>query len=304
MISNFEKELLTIDENLKPLTINDISLVSKFLEKYPDENCDFNISVLFSWGMYYNLEYAIHNERLIFFNPKYHFLLFPIGEKLTALELYHLNNCCKKIHKNTEILVVPEDYVNNTPNLLEYFKVYNDVDWNDYIYLAENLVSLPGKKLAKKKNLIAQFKSLYPGYSLKDIEASDYNEIIDFAYFWKTTHDYKDTHLEAEFEAMKYIMNYWNILPCKGLKLYVDNKLCAFSVFSPQSKNMATVHFEKYDLKIKGSGQMINYATAKKIQPNFKYINREQDMGHEGIRQAKRSYQPIRLVASYRLKSK
>ena len=297
-------DLITIDQKLKQMTFEDFDLIKNYLQRYPDENCDFNLCVLYSWGLYYNLEYAVCHDRLILFNPKYQFMLFPIGERLTAIELHQLNNCCKKIHKDTEILVVPEDYVLNTPNLAEYFSIYNDINWNDYVYLTENMVNLSGKKLAKKKNLISQFKALYPDFTIKNITSDDYKEIIDFAYFWKSTHDSDDSHLEAEFEAMKLVMENWDALPCNGLKLYVSDKLCAFSIFSPQTTEMATVHFEKYDNNIKGAGQMINFETAKILLPDFKYINREQDMGHEGIRQAKRSYQPIRLVPSYRLKSK
>ncbi|MCL1827339.1 MAG: phosphatidylglycerol lysyltransferase domain-containing protein [Candidatus Cloacimonetes bacterium] len=294
----------TIDQKLKPLTFEELDLVSDFMARYPDENCDFNITILFSWGMYYQIEYAIHCDRLILFNPKYAFLLFPVGEWLTAEELHTLNNCCKKINKKADILVVPEEYVQNTPNLSEYFTIETNEDWNDYVYLTENLVNLSGKKLAKKKNLIAQFKTNYPKYRLEKIEPKDTQEIMEFSLFWKSTHDSDDSNLEAEFEAMKYVLNNWEKLPCQGIKLYVEDKLVAFSVFSPQTTEMATVHFEKYDMSIKGAGQMINYETAKYLLPDFKYINREQDMGHEGIRQAKRSYQPLRQVPAYRLKSK
>ena len=297
-------DLISIDKKLKPMTFEDFDIIKGFLQKYPAENCDFNLCVLYTWGLNYKLEYAICHDRLILFNPKYQFMLFPIGERLAATELHQLNNCCKKIHKNTEILVVPEDYVLNTPNLSEYFTIYNDINWNDYVYLSENMVNLSGKKLAKKKILISQFKTLYQDFIITNITSIDYNEIIDFAYFWKSTHDSDDNHLQEEFEAMKLMMKNWDKLPCKGIKLYVSDKLCAFSIFSPQTSEMATIHFEKYDNSIKGAGQMINWETAKILQPDFKYINREQDIGHEGIRQAKRSYQPLRLVPSYRLKSK
>jgi len=298
------EDVRSIEKMLKPVTWEDYEVIDSYLKKYPAENCDFNICTLFTWGLYFKLEYAIFENRLILFNPYYQYLLSPVGEKLTALELFQLNNCCKKIHKDVEIMVISEDYIANTPNIDEYFTLKNDEDWNDYIYSTESLVNLSGKKLAKKKNLISQFMRLYPQHELKPVTNSDYEELMNFCYYWKDTHKDNDDYLDIEFEAIKTILLNWDKLPCEGYKLYANDKLCAFSVYSKQTDEMATVHYEKYDIQIKGAGQVINHETAKVLLDNYKYINREQDMGIEGIRQAKRSYQPIRKVPFYRLKSK
>ena len=293
----------TIDRLLKPITFADYELINYYLKEYPSENCDFNICTLYTWGLFFKLEYAVYQGRLILFNPYYQYLLAPLGEKFTAGKLYQLNNCCKKIHKDVQIMVVSEEYISNSPNLNEYFSIKNDEDWNDYVYCTESLVNLSGKKLAKKKNLISQFKRLYPDYSMKDITNRDYDELMDFCYYWKKMHKDNDDYLDIEFEAIKTILNNWDRLPCQGLKLYVNEKLCAFSIYSQQTSEMATIHYEKYDPLIKGAGQVINHEAAKILIDKYKYINREQDMGIEGIRQAKRSYQPVRMVPFYRLKS-
>ena len=294
----------SIDAMLKPLTVTEFGLLDTFMKRYPSENCDFNVCVLLSWGVFFKLEYAVYHGRLVLFNPYYSYLLAPIGERLTAGELFRLNNCCKRIHKDVEIMVVSEDYVKSTPNIDEFFTIYNDENWNDYVYLAESLVTLSGKKLAKKKNLISQFKALYPDYVMCPIEQSDFAEIMGFCHYWKQTYVDVDHSIEIEFAAIENTMKSWDLFPCRGLKLYVQDRLCAFSIFSPQTQEMATVHFEKYDPNIKGAGQVINNETAKILAKDFKYINREQDMGIPGIRQAKRSYQPIKTIPYYRLKSK
>ncbi|MCL2791929.1 MAG: phosphatidylglycerol lysyltransferase domain-containing protein [Spirochaetaceae bacterium] len=292
-----------IYDYLKPITFNDFDIIYSFFKKHPSENCGFNICNIFTWGLYYKLEYTICFDRLILFNPSYSYLFAPIGEAFSAEELFQINNSFKKIHSNLEILGVSEDYINN-PNLSEYFHITNYENWSDYIYTTENLVKLTGKKLAKKKNLISQFNKLYTDYTVKLINANDYAEIIEFCYYWKKTHGVEDEYLDIEFEAIKTILTHWETFPCNGLKLYTDGKICAFSIYSPQTNNMATVHFEKYDSQIKGAGQVINQETAKVLIKDFKYINREEDMGSEGIRQAKRSYQPDKILPYYRLKSK
>ena len=294
----------TLDTLFKKVTFDDYDIVSWYLKTYPAEGVDYSIFTIFTWGMLYNYEYAIYKDRLIFLNPEYSFMLAPIGEKFTAEELYQLNNCCQKIHSGIEIMAVTEDYVQNTPNLADYFTITNDEDWNDYVYLVDDMVYLTGKKLAKKKNLIAQFKNNNPNTSIIPIDCGDLDEILKFCYYWKDIHGNKGDYLDLEFETIKSCLTNWDKLPTEGIKLYSDGKLCAFSVYSRQTDDMVAVHFEKYDPVVKGAAQIINWESAKIQQSlGYKYINREQDMGSPGIRQAKRSYQPVRMVPFYRFKS-
>jgi hypothetical protein len=295
---------MKFEKTLKIVTLNDIDIISKYLRLYPSENCDFNICNLICWGMYYKLEYAIVMDRLVLFNPYYSYLLFPIGEYFTAKELMELNQCCKEIHNNVEIMVVPEDYIDKTIGLDEYFEIINDEDWNDYVYLTDKLINLSGKKLAKKKNLISQFKREYPDYHIKSIDESDFKEILDFSYKWKEIQNREDDYLDIEFIAIENIIKNWRYLPAEGIKIYVNNKIVSYAIFSPQTEDMYTVHFEKFNPMIKGSAQLVNQETALYLKDKAKYINREQDIGDLGIRQAKRSYQPEKMVKYYRLKLK
>ena len=301
-IDNMETD--NIVDYLKPVTFDDFDTIYNFVKRYPAENCDFNICNIFGWdSSFHKLEYVIYLDRLILFNSFYSYLLAPVGEKLSAEELAQINNCFKKVNENTEVFAVSEDYINTTKDVSDYFYIENDEIWNNYIYTTESLVKLGGKKLAKKKNLISQFNRLYMDVSLKPINANDYSEIMEFCYYWRKTHEVGDEYIDIEFEAIKNILTHWDLFPCNGLKLYVNGKICAFSVYSPQTQDMAAVHFEKYDPEIKGAGQVINHETAKILIDNYKYINREEDMGHPGIRQAKRSYQPARMLQYYRMKA-
>ena len=294
----------TIANFLKPVTLDDFDTISHFLKEHPLENCDFNICNIFGWNSFHKLEYVIYLDRLILFNSFYSYLLAPVGEKFPAEELAQINTSFKKISEDIEIFAVSEHYVAAEKNLNNYFYIENDENWNNYIYTTENMVKLGGKKLAKKKNLISQFNRLYSDVSLKPINANDYAEIMEFCYFWRKTHEVGDEYLDVEFEAIKAILAHWDLFPCNGLKLYIDGKICAFSIYSPQTADMVTVHFEKYDSAIKGAGQVINQETAKILAKNFTYINREEDMGFAGIRQAKRSSQPVKMLPYYKLKVK
>jgi hypothetical protein len=149
--------------------------------------------------------------------------------------------------------------------------------------------------------LINQFKKLFPDYLFLPITSDDKMEILNFCEEWKKNY-YADDHLIAEGSAIKTILTNWDIFPCEGLKLIVDNKLVGFTVWSKQTDEMACVHFEKSNQNYKGAAQIINQFAANKIlNNNFKYINREQDMGLKGIRQAKQSYFPCRMLPFYNL---
>jgi hypothetical protein len=272
--------------------------------KYPSEKCDFNVCNIFSWDLFLKVKYTFYLGRLILFNPSYTYFLAPIGEALSVEALFQLSNAFKVVYEDIEILGVSEDYINNNPTIGDYFYIEHDENLSDYVYTAEDLVELHGKKLAKKKNLISQFMRLYTDFEVKPIDANDYTEIMDFCYYWRETHGDQSENVDIEFEAIKIILTHWDLFPCNGLKLYAGGKICAFSIYSPQTNDMATVHFEKFDPFIKGSGQVINHETAKLLREHFVFINREQDMGLAGIRQAKRSYQPTRMLMHYRLKSK
>ena len=290
--------------DLKTISINDYELIYTYLKNNNSENCDYNICNIMSWGVIYKLEYSIYKNIIIFFNPEYNYLLFPELENISEEELWQIFNVFKEKYSNVQITPLSYNHIKGLPDIHKYFNVVNDTDWNDYVYLAENLVNLSGKKLAKKKNLISQFYRLYPDHKLVNITKDDYIEIMDFYSKWQVTHDIKDEFLSVEVEATKIILQNWDLFPCRGVKLYANKVLCAYAVWSPQTADMATVHFEKCDPKIKGSGQMINYAVAKDIAMEYTFVNREQDMGYEGIRHAKQSYQPLRMVEFYKLSAK
>ena len=159
------------------------------------------------------------------------------------------------------------------------------------------MVQLSGKKLAKKKNLISQFRRAYPDYKVLPITADRAEVILSFTEKWRREREVEGIYLNTEFTAIRNTMDMWNDIPIEGIIICLDHRIAAYSMFSPQTVDMATVHFEKFDPDKKGSAQLINWETARHLQSRFKWINREQDIGLEGLRQAKMSYDPDFMVA-------
>lgn len=283
----------------KKLEFEDYDLVKKYFNLYPQISCDYNLSNLYTWGNHYTIKYAIIKDRLFFINPAYCLVFFPIGKYFEPEELREVYedivNSCPK----SELILVPKDYLNRYPDFGNYFNIVESNEWSDYVYTSEKLFLMPGKKLAKKKNLISQFQRLYENHTIERIHKYDKDAIMEFCKLWKENKSESD--IELEFMAIERTFDFWDEIESKGLMLKIEGKIVAFTIFSPQNQTMLTEHFEKFDYTVKGAAQMIVWELSKyALTNNYRFINREQDMNIEGLRQAKRSYDPEFQIEFYR----
>ena len=281
---------------LQLITEEQIPLLKEFLTRYPRRNCDFNLTNLLAWGKIYRDQYLLWQDNLVIFNPQYQNVCFPLGENFTPRDLADLVLLFKQEYPEAELTIVPEEYYAKNPELDKYFTVREDRAWADYVYQIEKLVKLPGKRLAKKKNLISQFIRAYPDYQVLPVSSDKFDVLLRFTYKWKRERSAEGIYLMTEIKAIENALAMWNLLPAEGIIICLHDKIAAFSIFSPQTQDMVTEHFEKFDPDKKGAAQLVNWETAKYLQKRYKYLNREQDLGLEGLRQAKLSYQPEFLV--------
>jgi hypothetical protein len=107
--------------------------------------------------------------------------------------------------------------------------------------------------------------------------------------------------LQMEYAALEQALDIIDSSRMDGLAITVDEKLVAFSIFSRLTPSTYDIHFEKSDLSFKGAAQVINHETAKYLQGKYEYVNREQDLGIKGLRQAKQSWDPHLVFKPYLL---
>ena len=228
-------------------------------------------------------------------------MLMPVGKALAMPDLLAVSDMLRRQGKSGNFVLVDQDFVKDNPGLANFFNVKIDLDNGDYIYSSQKLVDLPGNKLHKKRNLINQFLALYPDYICQPLKPLDLDDCLKLSRKWCRQRTCQELDFDHETSALKRALRNFNELELHGLKISHGGELIAFSIFSELSSNMADVHFEKFDPEIKGIGQVINWETAKSLSPKYKYINREQDLGLEGLRQAKKSYSPEYIVSAYLL---
>lgn len=288
---------------LNELTINDKKLFEKYIANN-HENCEAVFGNLFIWRNIVNTRYLLIDDALCVIYKKddgRFAACYPFGDFDEKTVLKKLSNFFEKNNQN----MILESVTNN--NVMKLAGIYaHDIEilpqrnLFDYVYTADSLTNLSGKKLHSKRNHINKFLSLYTDFEYKELNKSMFEECILCVNEWllqkylPDDEDYK-TELTVIKECFK---NYYD-LDFYGGALYVNNKLCAFTIGEKYYKNSFVVHIEKADVNVEGAYTMINNLFVKDIKQkwqNIIFINREEDMGIEGIRKAKLSYKPHHMV--------
>jgi len=177
-------------------------------------------------------------------------------------------------------------------------------EW-EYVYSVEELITLGGNRFHKKKNLLRQFMRDYE-WEYRPVGGEGVEGILDMQQIWCEWKNCDDTPgLKAENQAIVRVLKNWDSLP--GLMcgaLYVKDVMVAYTVGEPMTEDMSVIHFEKGLSDYKGVYQAINQVFLERSCSGFKWVNREQDMGVEGVRKAKQSYNPARFLKKYLAKWK
>ena len=167
-----------------------------------------------------------------------------------------------------------------------------DRDSFDYIYDRRDLASLPGKKYHAKRNHIARFYRQYDDVVVEEICDKNAQDVLTIAKKWQG-----DAPDNGEMAAIRDALKYFYRLKLFGLLLYVNEQPVAFTIASRINDEMCDVHFEKA-VDIEEAYAVINNEFAKHYD-SYNYINREEDLGLEGLRKSKLSYHPSALLSKY-----
>lgn len=185
------------------------------------------------------------------------------------------------------------------------FSAYRDS--YDYIYTVEELAELHGKKLQAKRNHCNRFEAAYPQWHTAPITPDTLAQCREMAAVWYDMHEpdsspAEQEQLRFEKQALELAFTHFSQLQLDGLMLFGDERLLAFSMGSRMNREYYDVIFEKAFPDVNGAYAMINREFSRMVAqayPDVKYLNREDDMGAEGLRRAKLSYQPTMLLEKY-----
>lgn len=262
--------------------------------------CDYNFINLLIWSKGDNLQYKIENN-VIYIKGEYlreitYFLPVSLDSDINEVKTA-INEILKKGYS---INLIPENW---KIKLEEIYFFEEQHDSFDYCYLLEELAFLKGRKYTKKRNKINQFIKKYD-FKYEKIELSNIELVKEFQSNWISDEKVKNNKeiIKENLGIKEVLNNYFNLNLCGGV-LFVDNYVVAYTI-GEKIGNQMCVYIEKADEKYIGSYQMINTMFLRENADGIKIVNREDDAGVEGLREAKESYFPLELLKKYKIVSK
>lgn len=288
------------------ITLNDKPLFDKYLKLHNIQVSELTFTNLFAWRYFYRFKYSEINGLLcIIATPckSESYALIPIGqlneelfdETYAKLKEYFMKKGWRPVFRK----ISDSELVYFKSHIKSQDDIIYDRDNSDYVYNTSDLISLKGKKYDGKRNHLNKFKKNNE-YSYVPLDCSLISECSRIMEEWCKSKncncqegDYCERYANLE------ILNNFKYLGCKGALISVNGRFEAFSVGEFMNPSTAVIHIEKADTRIEGLYPFINQQFCEREWNESIYINREQDLGIEGMRKAKMSYNPVMMVDKY-----
>lgn len=227
---------------------------------------------------------------------------FPLGKGDVAKALAEIEKDAKECGERLQFAFVTEEQKEVLENAMPARFCYSsDAGDSDYIYLKGELASLSGKAFHKKKNHFSKFVRTYPDYKYYEIGTCNIYDAQKVADAWYYEHlQDEDASQLAEYKAIKEALDNFEELGLIGGIIYVNDSPCAMTIASKINENTVDVHFEKAvgEYALNGGYAAINKLFSEKLD-GVTWLNREEDIGIEGLRKAKLSYRPKIMLKKY-----
>lgn len=284
----------------KDLNISDKNIIDKFTKNRFIVS-DYNFTNQLIWSKGENTKYKIVENTLLIksiYDEKEYFYM-PIPESFEDVTTW--KNIIKNIVDNGgEIDLIPENYYEL---LKDDFLLEENRDSFDYLYNTEDLAYLKGRKYSKKKNKVNKFIKSYD-FSYEKIGKDNISDVIEFQKRWYEMNRTPENEiiLTNENKGIMEVLTNFEKLDVVGGIILVDRKIVAYTIGEVLQKDYALTHTEKALDEYTGSYQMINKLLCKNEFINIKYVNREDDFGKLGLREAKLSYNPCKLIKKYKIR--
>ncbi len=294
--------------NLKKLKCVDKEVFDKYFGSRYCENAEYTFTNLFMWRDMLNLQWAVEDDVLYIFssNEEIFAAWQPIGaqdkmqDAITKILQIAQENCGEKKFMFVVVEKIFADELEKYPNAK--FNITAERDNFDYVYLAQDLINLSGRKFHGKKNHLNAFKKDYPDAKYLPITEKIIPKCREELNLWYKEHkraNPDDPFIGYERAAIHEIFDHFDAFNLRGGAILLENRVVAFTFGEKLNSDTAVIHVEKADSSIRGIYVAINQNFVAHEWSNMTYINREEDMGIDGLRQAKESYKPIKLIEKF-----
>ena len=284
------------------ITLNDKEWIDQLLQKGERGSLEYNFTTAYVWRNIYCFRIARMDDYFLLragtAKPSY---LFPSGQGPLEPVIHALKADAMKAGSplvfNT-VLPAGKAWLEQTyPGkfTFEYWR-----DGADYVYDRQALETLSGKKLASKRNHIHRFLDNNPDWRYEPVSQANLDEVRKMNHLWCIENGCSENlGISDEYCAVESAIRHFDELKLTGGLIRSEGRVIAFSIGDPLSDDTFLVHFEKAFADIQGAYPMINQQFVQHNCMEYDFVNREEDAGVEGLRRAKQSYQPLRLVEKY-----
>lgn len=283
----------------KRLELEDRELIHSYFERYPSRSCERTFTNCYLWSRHYKVGFAIVEHTLVFKSEDQETAFaYPVGEpENVKCAIDFLKKYTEERNVPFRLYCVTESQFAQLEKWYpQKFEIQYDRDAADYVYESEKLATLSGKKLHAKRNHINKFKATFEDWSYERLSPENAEECFQMALKWREENGCdEDEEKNAEMCVTLNSLRLQKELELTGGVLRVNGEVVAFTIGEPISKDTFVVHIEKAFADIQGAYPMINQQFVEHECMNYKYINREEDTGAEGLRKAKLSYHPAFL---------
>lgn len=290
--------------NFIPANASHKKLYENYLNDNLERGCEYCFANLVMWGQQNIAEVHMSLLRLSYYGGHITYA-FPLGKGNKELAIKEIMQDAKERGIPCVFMGVYEEDKKLLETLFEgKFRFVHSRDSFDYIYDINDLCELSGRKYHSKRNHMHRFFEACPNYSFEVITRENLHCVKDFAAEW-----YKEklaanpvSDFDMEQVALGRAMQNYEALQMEGLILRNNGEMLGFTMGSRLSDTTFDIHFEKAKDGIQGAYAAINNLFAIHLRdkfPELLFLNREEDMGIEGLRRAKESYRPHHLAEKY-----
>ena len=284
------------------VSLDDKALFVRYVAPSEEHNCDLSFANLFCWQDSYHSEVAEYRDFLLIrfrASDGQQCYMQPIGRGDRRAVVEALMRDAEQRGAMLRFAGLTAEWRDELEALMPgAFAFAAPRAISDYIYLADDLATLPGRRYQPKRNHINRFVSRY-GLVAELLTVEKLDECRALNERWCALRGCSSSSESAEQQAMARAFECFEALGLRGLILYADGRPAAFTYGSPINHDTFCTHVEKSDPEIEGAAIVVNRLFAESLRGEYRYINREDDLGLEGLRFSKMSYHPVELLDKY-----
>ncbi|MBR4838839.1 MAG: DUF2156 domain-containing protein [Bacteroidales bacterium] len=278
------------------LTLSDREAVQAVTLNAGRRNCNYTFANLVGWQFWYYTEVCVLNDAVVLrYTHEGERAYMVCTAKDISKEL--LDALLDDAQGNLTIIGLEDSQASQLYTLHSKLstKIEQIRNQYDYIYRRADLAELHGSHLNAKRNHIHRFRAEHPDFEYRPLTPELFNECRRLTEIWHEEKEFSET-IEAEHRVMETIFSNWDALGMIGGSIFIDGKMVAFTYGAAVTNDTIDICVEKADRRIEGAFAIINQQFAEHLPEQFVYLNREEDMGIPGLRQAKLSYHPEILL--------